>query len=1324
MCTTWVEAAADPGCLEPTSSLLQVFPYFFVPYEGPEPLKRKPNGAVDEPEDDEDDALTDECRLYVYRLGASIDRALSTFLNRDPTDPIKSQHVRAIRLVKGIPFYGFHSSYAFFLKVYFLDPSSATKAEKLMQQGAVMGRTFDIYESHFPYGLQFMLDHNLYGMDLMNLANLRFRQPGVLNIEVARDRSAFLNNSSRLVKKYSWSHDSSPTRQSEMDLELDVWASDICNRDAVPERPEEALIDFSQRKDRVPSRKHVPSVDAIWEDERERRRRAGKDPTEVDAGVEKENHVPRDPEPPGPAEGQPRQMRWGGEKELWDEIDDQLSTAFAARESGSEAKVRKALENLFPKLDDLDGGIVQTLWQAVELLWPSSLPWREEEHVVSAPATPRRLDSRGSLLQTPAVSVRRGRPSMTPWEAAERLRPGLTQGFRGGMSTPLGSEGPGGEIGDEIVVDEQLISEIAAKAAATPRTKPNAKLISSPFAGTPINLAARQTVPTPDRAVREDLLDALVDIPEELERDLERAQTQEPDESDENPDEEILVHDDLVEENYGGFELQGAHDEEEDEYQDVGWDGAADETEFLEDNFGEVFAYASSGIAKPGDPEAPEDSPKAGSSRKRTFAQYDGPAFDDFNDFDSPRQSRKSLSSVGKRNRTTLVRAKDREPVLHSPVNAAPNDLLMWSSSPSSQGDGLPSQEIFGSPPRFVSPEPERSKTVVMDDVTETFETRVPTEAPPGQTPCVEEAHSSPLSALFVPKILPPKPTDLLNTLQAHRTPEVVHRKPFYSDPKDVPHRSRNVAGKDFRIFGDGLDTLQPFGATFGSFNLVGRDHQPDDRFLQTNIAGETVWTPLALPPNYKSVAAWLGKNEGIKSHVVADGGEELAEIFQPRVEEAAEGLISLPPRRDPSQLEGPTPDGIYGFKFNENKTDSITHTQQYVTLLSVECHVTTRDQLRPDPAHDPVEVIFYCFQTQDHARFPSNGNRKGYFTGMIRVDRNAKLRHMGLARDVVEDLVATEEDLFRRFKDLVLDFDPEILVGYELQSESWGYLLERAAKAYEIDLCVELSRVRDKAGRTRYARDDDDWGYKKASSVHIDGRIVLNVWRLLRAELNLTSYNLENVVYHILHHRIPHFSFSKLTEWYNGSHLFKGRTLEYYLDRVQKNLELLDDTDLIGRTSEFARVFGVEFYSVISRGSQFKVESVMARIAKPRNFALFSPSRKQVANQRAAEALPLILEPESAFYPDPVVVLDFQSLYPSVMIAYNYCYSTCLGRTASVGKPHQLGAQLIEIAPEVVEALKDHINGWFRCATNILIFCTPLTVLLRCSLAQRSYLC
>jgi len=98
-----------------------------------------------------------------------------------------------------------------------------------------------------------------------------------------------------------------------------------------------------------------------------------------------------------------------------------------------------------------------------------------------------------------------------------------------------------------------------------------------------------------------------------------------------------------------------------------------------------------------------------------------------------------------------------------------------------------------------------------------------------------------------------------------------------------------------------------------------------------------------------------------------------------------------------------------------------------------------------------------------------------------------------------------------------------------------------------------------------------------------------------------------------------------------------------------------------------------------------------MFRIAKPQRYMLLSPTRDQVASQNAMEVQPLILEPRSRMYTSPVVVLDFQSLYPSVvrpcdvcvgthlqsphwfgrcphfvssqMIAYNMCFSTCLGR-------------------------------------------------------------
>lgn len=111
------------------------------------------------------------------------------------------------------------------------------------------------------------------------------------------------------------------------------------------------------------------------------------------------------------------------------------------------------------------------------------------------------------------------------------------------------------------------------------------------------------------------------------------------------------------------------------------------------------------------------------------------------------------------------------------------------------------------------------------------------------------------------------------------------------------------------------------------------------------------------------------------------------------------------------------------------------------------------------------------------------------------------------------------------------------------------------------------------------------------------------------------------------------------MTTWYNDSvPEHTARVLMFILDWVKMNVQILDQVDFITRTAlveekntilifmtyciadifsrinrEFARVFGVDFASILSRGSQFKVESVMARIAKPESFLLLSPSREDV---------------------------------------------------------------------------------------------------------------
>lgn len=50
-----------------------------------------------------------------------------------------------------------------------------------------------------------------------------------------------------------------------------------------------------------------------------------------------------------------------------------------------------------------------------------------------------------------------------------------------------------------------------------------------------------------------------------------------------------------------------------------------------------------------------------------------------------------------------------------------------------------------------------------------------------------------------------------------------------------------------------------------------------------------------------------------------------------------------------------------------------------------------------------------------------------------------------------------------------------------------------------------------------------------------------------------------------------------------------------------------------INRTSELARVFGIDFFSVLSRGSQYRVESMLLRLAHTQNYLAISPGNHQV---------------------------------------------------------------------------------------------------------------
>lgn len=167
--------------------------------------------------------------------------------------------------------------------------------------------------------------------------------------------------------------------------------------------------------------------------------------------------------------------------------------------------------------------------------------------------------------------------------------------------------------------------------------------------------------------------------------------------------------------------------------------------------------------------------------------------------------------------------------------------------------------------------------------------------------------------------------------------------------------------------------------------------------------------------------------------------------------------------------------------------------------------------------------------------------------------------------------------------------FDPDILLGWDIQGGSLGFLAERAS-FLGIGLLNKISRTPSETDiATRYSENtekeitanvlpdsviadsikdviiEDEWGRTHASGVHVGGRIVLNVWRLMHGEIKLKMYTVEAVAEAVLRRKIPSIIDKVLTKWFLSSPgQARYRCIEYVLDRAKLNLEIINQLDMV----------------------------------------------------------------------------------------------------------------------------------------------------------------
>ncbi|KAJ8682714.1 hypothetical protein QAD02_018506 [Eretmocerus hayati] len=583
------------------------------------------------------------------------------------------------------------------------------------------------------------------------------------------------------------------------------------------------------------------------------------------------------------------------------------------------------------------------------------------------------------------------------------------------------------------------------------------------------------------------------------------------------------------------------------------------------------------------------------------------------------------------------------------------------------------------------------------------------------------------------PKFNPPSRKHVVDTMTEYGIAKVDNVRPFFSEQQDADAQPANVANNALvKAKGRGLASLQahkpPEGITSiedwrrmkaREFLFSGGGLEPSK--LKQHLAGNerVVVRPLKSPPDRGRVEAWLRgwKKQQLKDKRLADGVTSSAESSQKS--SGSQNLSSifqgLDPGSEASRLLGVSCGQIeFSARMSnanrgaENLGNAKALTvYQYLTVLCVEVHVITRPELLPDPRFDPIAAIFYAIQNDVP---PDCTKVKPLECGVIIVDSNKANNNCkgsqessaaGGERSVT--YVENEEGLFEKFLQVIERNDPEILIGWDIEFLSWGYIFQRALILGK-NLSGKISRIPSFKSSWEIAQHEDPTPDVQFSSrgqnietipeVRLPGRVVLDIWRVIKCELALTSFTFENCMFQVLNERVPYPSFDVLTKWWN-SPLLQWRVIDHYTNKVIGVHRMIHHLDIINRSSELARLLGLQFYETFSRGSQYRVESMMLRLAKPLNYISVSPSHHQRGCMRAPEALPLIMEPESTMYSDPVVVLDFQSLYPSIIIAYNYCFSTCLGRIEHIGSPHpfEFGCTTLKVPKNLAVKLQDKVN-------------------------------
>ena len=215
---------------------------------------------------------------------------------------------------------------------------------------------------------------------------------------------------------------------------------------------------------------------------------------------------------------------------------------------------------------------------------------------------------------------------------------------------------------------------------------------------------------------------------------------------------------------------------------------------------------------------------------------------------------------------------------------------------------------------------------------------------------------------------------------------------------------------------------------------------------------------------------------------------------------------------------------------------------------------------------------------------------------------------------------------------------------------------------------------------------------------IPMPGRFVFDLFGEVKKGYKLDSYKLDNVSkLYLGDQKIDMPPKEMFARFKDGDPIKLREVAEYCVKDTLLPHRLLKKLCTLLNLLEMAKATWVPLSFLVERGQQIKVFSQLTKKALESGFKVPALEYGSTPDQGGYEGATVLDAQKGAYY-TPITALDFASLYPSIMMAHNLCYSTLVmdhkyaniaGVEYETFGEHKFAQNVPSVLPEILNDLK-----------------------------------